>query len=223
MHYNNLTEASVKRIHDSIQQDYIRSNNASFFEKNCLSRGMYILMIPASFAVCVLDTIAGVGATLGALCTLGKNQWFVKHSENYLQSSKKILALPFKNFLRVIDPSDTLSKEAYINVKGNGFIQEEVFDTLNNYGLKFSNSKNIFTRHVASRLTYLVLAITSVVTRVLDGVISIPATVISILVLGKVDSIKHLAFRTLQATGLVNDILFCAIKIVNPWARTRDH
>lgn len=34
----------------------------------------------------------------------------------------------------------------------------------------------------------------------------------------KVASINNLAFRTLQFSGILHDIFYCASKIINPWA-----
>jgi hypothetical protein len=57
-----------------------------------------------------------------------------------------------------------------------------------------------------------------VITRLVDGIIGVIAAVLSFLTLGKVASINNVAYRALQAPGIVKDLFKCTIKFINPWA-----
>lgn len=58
-----------------------------------------------------------------------------------------------------------------IDFKGNGFLTNPVYTSLREAASSCYNSKNFLKRHVASRLTYVVLAVACVVTRAVDGII----------------------------------------------------
>ncbi len=107
-----------------------------------------------------------------------------------------------------------------IGIGGNGFITHFVTDALKNIARDCYRSENLLIQHVASRLTYAVLAISSLVTRAVDGVIGIPAAGLAILTFGKIESLNNLAYRSLQTPGIVEDLFYCTIKIINPWTGT---
>jgi hypothetical protein len=69
---------------------------------------------------------------------------------------------------------------------------------------------------VVSRLIYALHGLASLVTRAVDGIISIPFTVISLLTLGKFGFINHVAFSFLSFTGIINDLFKCTLGIINP-------
>jgi hypothetical protein len=83
-------------------------------------------------------------------------------------------------------------------------------------------SDNFLKRHVASRLTYALLAVSCLATRVADGAIGVAAAGLSVLTGGNFESLNNLAYRTLQAPGIINDLFYCTIKFINPWTGTSD-
>lgn len=107
-----------------------------------------------------------------------------------------------------------------ISGDGDGFLSDLVINPLKDIARSCYNSDNFLKRHVASRLTYALLAVSCLVTRAVDGIIGIPAAGLSILTGGKFESLNNLAYRTLQAPGIINDLFYCTIKFINPWTRT---
>lgn len=179
-----------------------------------MARGAHLLLTPASFITSAVDTIIGLGAGLGAICTLGKNKQTFKVACNHLSSSDKLFVRPYVNFLKTINP------EAKISGDGDGFLSDLVINPLKNIARRCYNSDNFLKRHIASRLTYALLAVSCLVTRAVDGIIGIPAAGLSILTGGKFESLNNLAYRTLQAPGIINDLFYCTIKFINPWTGT---
>jgi hypothetical protein len=140
-----------------------------------------------------------------------------------LESSKPLLYAPFLNFLHFINPKAALSsstKPPMIDATGNGFIAGKVIGSVKNIANGCRNSHNFLKREVASRLSYVLLAVAAVVSRAIDGVIGIPAAALSILTGGTYVSLNNLAVRALQATGIISDLYYCCIKFLNPLAGT---
>lgn len=224
MSYTNVTYASTKPAEHYVDSNWVQSDETTFLKKHVLARGAHILLTPSSFITCAVDTIIGLGAGLGAICTLGKNKQTFKVACSHLSSSNKLFVRPYVNFLKTINPeakfSGDAAKQAMISGNGDGFLSDLVIDPLKNIARNCYNSDNFLKRHIASRLTYALLAVSCLVTRAVDGIIGIPAAGLSILTGGKFESLNNLAYRTLQAPGIINDLFYCTIKFINPWTGT---
>lgn len=231
MSYTNVTYASTKPAEHYVASSWVQSDETTFLKKHVLARGAHLLLTPASFITSAVDTIIGLGAGIGAICTLGKHQSTVKVAFNHLSGSNKLFVRPYVNFLQTINPEAKfsgdaanqpfgLAKQAMISGDGDGFLSDLVINPLKNIARSCYNSDNFLKRHVASRLTYALLAVACLVTRAVDGIIGIPAAGLSILTGGKFESLNNLAYRTLQAPGIINDLFYCTIKFINPWTGT---
>lgn len=240
MPYQNLTHSLVKPAEHYISQNWAHSEDANVFQKHVLARGGYLLLSPCYAITSALDTIMGIGSGIGAIATGGTHWTTYKFSMLHLDSSRRIVVYPFASLLGTLNPQAKFSNslrymsrrtqlaanitgksyEAFITGSGDGFIADAVSEPLKNVARRCYNSDNPFTHHVASRLTYLILIISSVVTRAIDEIIGIIAGTFSLLTLGKVESINNLAYRALQAPGIVKDLFYCTTKFINPWAGT---
>jgi hypothetical protein len=236
MSYSNVTYALIKPVENYVDSNWVRPVKTPFIKKHVLARGAHFVLAPASFITSAVDTIIGLGVGIGAICTLGKHYPTFKIAHNHLSGSRGLFVRPYKNLLQTINPEAKfsgdlaneshlvrqlrLAKQAKISGDGDGFLSDLVIDPLKDIARSCYNSDNFLKRHVASRLTYALLAISCLVTRVVDGIISIPVAGLSILTGGKFESLNNLAYRTLQAPGIINDLFYCTIKFINPWTGT---
>lgn len=228
MPYTNVTYATTKPAELYVYNNWIQSDETTFLKKHVLVRGAYFVLAPASFIASAIDTIIGLGAGIGAICTLGKHQRTFEVAFEHLSSSNKLVVRPYANILQTINPEAKFSgnlacpgnKSPMISGHGDGFISDMVISSLKNVAIACYRSNNFLKRHVASRLTYALLAVSCLVTRAVDGIIGILAAGLSILTVGKFESLNNLAYRTLKAPGIINDLFYCTIKFINPWSGT---
>lgn len=228
MSYINITQTIIIPVEQSVQSRYVDINfihpeRASFLEKEVLVRASYFLLAPASLITCALDIIVGLGAGLGVIWNLGKNPQTFKITCNHLLSSKLLLVKPYVNLLKTINPEAKFSSEkSYlwyrpaISADGDGFLTDLIISPLKELGRNCCKSNNYLKRNVASRLAYGLLAISCLVTRAFDAVIGVGAASLSIFTRGKFEDLNNLAFRALQAPGIINDLFYCLIKSINP-------
>lgn len=210
-------------------------NSYDCVKREVFARGAHLALVPISTVTSALDTIVGSLAGLGAIGTAGLHKPTVELYRRNIDSSRKIAARPFVNFLKFINPAAKFSgdenfvlsdyfdgDEDYnkpkISGDGNGFITNGVSKYMSKAAIEFSFSQNVFKRHVLSRLTYALMGIASLVTRAVDGAIGLVAAAFSIITAGKFESLNNLAYRGLQAPGIIGDLFSCAIKFINPWA-----
>jgi len=221
MAYLNTSYAYLKSAEEYVEDNWVYSDSPSFSKKHLLARGAYFFLAPASLITSAIDTIVGLGAGIGTICTAGRYPQPYKFAMNHLSSSNKLFSHLYLNFLRAINPEAPFMEDGdnppRISINGDGFLSDLVISPLRKTARSCYNSNNFLKRHVASRLTYAVLALSCLVTRAVDGVIGIVAASLSILRCGKIESLNHLAYRALQAPGIINDLFYCIIKCINPW------
>lgn len=234
MSYTNINSKLTRPVENYVDTNWVYSRETTFIKKHILARGAHFVLAPASLITSAVDTLVGLGVGIGSLCTLGKHEPTFKTAFNHLSGAQKLFVRPYVNLLQVINPEARFSgnwadrsfaerqfglvKQAMISGDGDGFLSNFVTKRLKNIARSCYNSDNFLKRHVASRLTYALLAISCLVTRVADGVIGIGAAGLSILTGGKFESLNNLAYRTLQAPGIIRDLFYCTIKFINPWA-----
>lgn len=230
MAYNNITYATTELAQSYVNRNWVLGKNTSFVKKHVLARGAHSILAPCSFITNSVDTIIGLGVGIGVLFTAGTHKPTFKFAMNHLDGSRKIFAQPFFNLLKTINPEAKFTgndqilnwhTSPLIGAYGNGFTAHFVIEDLKIVARSCYNSKNFLKRHVASRLTYALLAISCLVTRAVDGVICIPAASLSLLMVGKCESLNNLAYRTLKAPGIIHDLFFCTIRFINPWEGTQ--
>ncbi len=238
MPYVNLNKTLVEPAASYIDDNWVGSENTNFLKKQVLARGGNLVLTPWSATINVADTIIGISAGCASIATVGKHKSTYDFALLHLDSSRKVLVRPYTRLLKTINPQapftraprrnerwmtvlmDSNTSDPLINGDGDGFITHYVWEALRNKAHDFYNSSNWGKRHIASRLTYALLAIASLVTRAVDGIIGVIAAGVSFLTLGKIESINNLAYRALQAPGIVKDLFYCTIKFINPWAGT---
>jgi len=220
MSYSNISYAST-----SLARDYVTANWAQsdrFLKKHIFARGAFLVLAPCSFITSAVDIMVGLGVGIGAICSFGTNYRLVKVTFNYLSSSNKIVLRPYVNILSAIKLEDTFPQNMRVlSPHGDGFLSNIPSEYLKSKARECYDSRNLLKRHLISRLTYILLAIVCLITRVIDGIISIPAAGFSILSGGEFGLLNNLAYRTLQAPGIINDLFYCTLKFINPWARTQ--
>jgi hypothetical protein len=208
--------------------NYVTNNLAhseNFIKKHILSRiSNFGLLFFSGFAA-LGDTIIGSFAGLGSIATLGMHDGtFLTAMEHLEIGTRSVLAYPYGHLLRTINPnalpeSKRDDNPPYVDKGGkDGLLAHYALDKLKNIARSCYNSENFFKKHVASRLTYVLMAIASVVTRIADFFIGLVAALLSLLTFGKFETINNIAFRALQAPAMLKDLFYCTIKFINPWA-----
>lgn len=192
----------------------LQSKKSTFFTPNIFFRlGKLNLILPRLFAL-IGDTFLGVTSGILAALTLGQFTAVYKFASNHLKSTNYAISNLFATVLDIINPISDFNS----NVK-TGFITDFFYRKIRNFAMEQSQpDKNFFSRHVVSRLAFALLGGACLVTRTLDGLISIPATVLSFLTLGLITPINTIAKRSLQWPGILNDELYTLKHVITPWA-----
>lgn len=197
---------------DYICQNLVDSENTNFFKKHVLARGGYLLLAPVSIITAAIDTIIGLGVGLASIATVGKHAPTFYRAQYHLVLGQQILARLYQHCLQFLNPS------AIIDDVEDGLTTDVVKNFFIIVAKDCYRSDSIFKRHVASRLTYALMLISCAITRLIDGVIGIIAALFSFLTFGHFDSLNNAAYRGLFITGIVTDLFYCTVKIVNPTA-----
>jgi len=109
---------------------------------------------------------------------------------------------------KIID--DLLNRKGWIA----GDIMAKALTTAHSY----ARSKNFIVNQGLARLSYAAAGIAAIVARTAQAAIALIAISASLLALGKIKFLNRIAFRTLDAPAIIHDVLFCAIKVLNPQA-----
>ena len=239
MTYYNITTSTVKLAESYVRSNWVKSDEKNFLKNHIFARCAYLILAPASIITSAVDTIIGLGAAVGTICTFGKHTPTYNIAYKHISFSRNLIVGPYVNILRTINPkakfTRNLEDECYakrhfgtkpdytpplVSVDGDGFTSNLVKDPLKNKARSCYNSDNFLKRHISSRLTYALLAVSCIVTRAVDGIIGIPAAALSILTGGKFKTLNNLTFRALQAPAIIDDLFYCTIKFINPWTGT---
>jgi hypothetical protein len=216
MSLNNILIFPAKNY---IHTNYVMADSVNQIKNPFLARVAYSTLIPGTFITSAIDTLFGLGLGIAAVCTLGSQKNVVEKAHKFLRSSPKLFVRPYANFLRVINPlsaKNSAFQKPLIKKSGDGFLSNFVIRPLIGFANHCTRSDNLLKREVVSRLTYVLLAISCIATRVLDGMICIPATILSIFTFGNCNSLNNLAYRSLQVTGIIQDLFFCTIRVMHP-------
>lgn len=219
MSYVNLTHTFTSKIPSFIESEWACNNEANCFNRQFTARVGYFLSAPLELISSIVDTAIGLLATVESLLALGTEKSCNKIAQNHLISASAIISSPYKFLLRTLNPTATFDECAPVSSKGNGLVSHYVINFLKEYGRSCTNSPNLFKQHVISRVTYALLAISCLVTRTADGAIGIIAAAFSFITLGKIDTINNIALRGLRFPGIIDDLVFCTVKFINPWSK----
>jgi len=176
-------------------------------------RAANLAMAPITSAAAIVDTISGLFCTMGSAIALGIKDDLNQIAMHQLESSNKILSGAYLNLLEVINPESRVVK----NNSDPGLISSIVFPSIVNQAERFANSLSGVHKHITSRLTFALLAVSSLITRIADGVIGIIAATLSLITLGNSRRINTIAYRSLMAPGIIYDLSYCTLAIINPY------
>jgi len=208
---NNL----INPVSDYISNKWVLPKRSSFFQREVMSRlGYGAIVAPMSGITAAIDTILGLGASLAAAATLGTHHRTNEFAFYHLSISNTILANPYKFALLGLNPHAKVKDEG----DNCGFISGYVIGALAQFAQdSYELGSNMFIRQVVSRLTYAVALVASIVTRVADAIIGVAYGILSFVTLGKFETINSVAFRALQAPGVISDIILAALFCLNPY------
>lgn len=231
--YINITTSTITRATIYMDEHWIKPEDTPI-KKHVGSRLCSLALAPASVITSAADTIVGIFAGFGSIFTLGLHRPTYICAARYLASSPGIVSRPFAKMIKVLNPSAFLEyskkkkedgsapDKAFIQMQGKGLITHYVFNITNTAFRSCANSEYWLMRHVVSRLTLLLSAVAHVISRVVDAIIGSIAAVFAFLTLGKVDSINHAAHRGLQLTGIIHDVFYHTMHLINPWAGEKE-
>lgn len=205
----------------------VDEDKGTFSIENNIARVKSAVSVPVTFVTTVIDTFAGAGeGILGLPMALLREMGIIKDfaraviddSSKRISCSNYIIATPFRNLLQTINPKvlrwDNTSNE--IPLKGIGLITQKVHNAVRD----LTSTKSSLYRHTISRLVYLLAPIAYTIARIADGIIGLVAApfavLFSILFCGRWESLNNVAYRGLQAPGLIYDLYRCAIGFINP-------
>ncbi len=226
----------TKITRESVTPHFLNySNEAHALNNDISTRAKFLLSAPASIIWSALKIILGLGGVVETIYAAGEQKEVVKNVYSLLSESKLILAQPYVYILKATNPKakfrnnilrslveEDMNKKVKIKRDGDGFISNGVILFFKKVAIRCYNSENLLKRHVASRLTYALLAISCLVTRIFDAIIALVAVPVSLWTNGHYQSLNNMAFRSLQAPGIITDLFFCTVKFINPWALTEE-
>lgn len=201
-------------------QNKLRNNQSDFFNQEILSRAIYFSLVPTVSLTIVFDTIVGLGTGVFSMIKKGEHQRAKHLSLTYLKSSRLLIASPYLNLMLTLNPSAKFDENSLQTGSGEGAITQFCSNFIKTSLYHSSNSSYPLKRHVLSRLTFALLMISCVITRVIDGILGALAAVFSFLTLGNIRWLNHVAVRGLQFPGLLRDIYYCSLGIINPQCLT---
>lgn len=157
-----------------------------------------------------LDTLIGLGAGVASIFPLGEYRPSHKFVKEQLDASQRILVIPYFFFLKLLNPK----------VKDSDYtrLTKSLSDQHNNsdYLDDFLKSDQFLKRHVATRLSYSVLAVSISVVAAVQMVFAIPLAALSLLTVGKFEILNDSAEKCLLSVGVIQDLYEIARKIINP-------
>jgi hypothetical protein len=96
-----------------------------------------------------------------------------------------------------------------------GFIADYVTRKFDQFGSYCINS-NWAMRNITARLSYALMFPAMVISRVADAALSPLLLLASLATFGNYEGLNNAAFGSLQLTGLLRDIFYCASQVINP-------
>lgn len=156
--------------------------------------------------------VIGIISGIGALLTVGVLDEFNLHAHRNLSDRfSSLFAHIFQHALGVINPHTSFhDKEGgFFLTKVNGFLPSfETKPPRDSWG-------------IGLRLAFAVKALANIVARLADFCLGLIAAACSLVTLGFFNNLNNFAFNSLKVTGIVDDVLFCALNVLNPWCIRR--
>ncbi len=200
-------------------------------KKHVLSRFLFTIATPLCVIATALDVILGLVAALFIPVCCFINDSF----KNHFFSISHIITRPYQAFLKVLNPqidfNDFAMDRTVVinrNILGRerGFLSSFVWENMTPLiRYYFKEGSNCFYRQVSSRLLSVGFLIAVATARVADAAIALlvaPLALVAALITGvvggttKCQSLYNLTNRTLQFTGIANDLLLGVFMIIYP-------
>jgi hypothetical protein len=209
----NLTNRFIKFAKPITDRCSKISKNSNWKDRYVVTRlGNLAVGVPKTI-ITVADTVLGIAGSGVALATLGFNSGINQTAWNHLRTSKRLILTPYLTLLRTINPNTGIGSET---MKKSGLISHYVRTSLRALAQNCYKSENLLKKHVASRLTYALMGIVSIITRLADGIIGSIAAIFALLTLGMIKPLNRIACRGLQFPALINDLFYSTIKVLHP-------
>lgn len=176
------------------------------------ARVAHLALAPVSLVTGAFDLVFASIMGAKAYIHLGCNKSLTRESVDQFYAARNIVTRPYMNLVKFVNPKVHFrTANALISYRGNGFLSQHLGSMIENTGIinYCTNLDNFFARHISARLCYALVTIAFVVARIADGIISVPACAVSILIAGKFQALNNLAYRTSQAFGGI----FCDINL----------
>lgn len=196
-------------------EECFEGKDHSFIKREVFQRGATLGIGCVALPALAIETLIGVILGVGVILTGGKSLSLYEKHLSFIAGSKFIFKLPFECLLKTVNPNAD-----FLKTTRNGIISSYTRDFFRELSTECRSSENILIKHVISRLTYAAMAISMTISRIVDGAIGLLTVPLSILTLGKIKSINHTALEALHFTGIIQDLLYCTMKFINPWTGT---
>lgn len=206
--------------------DYL--DTSTFSVGNNVARARSAVCVPATFVTSIIDTLAGTleGILVGLPAALLHEMGIANDAAltviadpcRRISHSNRIIAEPFKRLLQTINPKVLRGESCKnydrpcISAKGIGFIANQVHIAVN----YLTTTENSLYRHIISRLVCALAPIAYIIARIADGIIGLAVAPFALLLCGRWESLNNLAYRGLQAPGIIFDLYRCAIRFITP-------
>lgn len=195
---------------------------STFSAANNLSRVRNAACVSLTLISSLFDTVTGIAESILALPAaflheIGaiKKTGIIEDTSLRLVNSNFIMAAPFGYLVRSINPKafrPDYCPPSQVNLHGLGLIADKVHSLL----AVITSSKNSFVRHIASRLCWALAPIAFIIARIADGIIGLTAAPFALLLCGRSTTLNNIAYRGLQAPGLIFDLFTCAVCFISP-------
>lgn len=218
MSYINVTKLVAQPVNEFLL-DKVLSGPQNSLQTHLVQRGVHLVICPLALVANAIDTVAGIVLGIGAICTLGKHPALLKASLNHLCNSANLVARPYVNLVRAINPQAVFDEDD----ESRSSCIADWRDSLHSYFIanvgEYKNSENFLEKHVTLRLAYGVLAVATLATRAVEGIFSIPVATVAILAAGKLTRANNLAYKTLSSPRMIEEFVVYSIKCINPWVK----
>lgn len=180
-----------------------------------------LVVIPLQIGTAVIDT--GIGVITGIFALI----FDIKPTivANHLECSQLILSRTFLCVLKFIDPSLGPDRSAKYGPKltiscryaRDGILTRYVKTFFTEIASAAKGPDEKDNKHpIISRLSYLAGGLLSIITRIFDLVLGVPAVLLVLMSIGRCEKLNAFAFRGLQIGGILNDIFFTIRNIQEP-------
>lgn len=213
MSYTNISSLAELPIDKLFR--FVQSRPKNFLNAHVLTRTAHLIVAPFEIVAAVADTIIGLGVGALSVASFGASPRLFEVASLHLGSARDLMQKPYLHLLRSINPKAHIT----INQTVYGLAERAfIFTPLRNANQKCLDSDNLLMRQVGTRLTYALLALSTVVARVAEGILGSAMATLAILTVGYSKKLNTLACESLITAFYIQNMLFYSVKILNPKA-----